>query len=171
MIHKILRCILRHYHFQIDFLSNQARLGYYRTILADFGNHNQVFGRVIIYCPERIHIGHHCTLNEGVLLAGRDDIHIGNFVRISARAMLITGSLDVQNFKLPLKHYVAPITIRDGVWIAVGAVILPGVTIGENSVVAAGAVVTRNVPPCTVVGGVPARAIAQIQLINKIDDT
>lgn len=163
MINKILRCILRQYHFQIDFLSNQARLWYYRTILADFGNHNQVFGRIIIYCPERIHIGDHCTLNEGVLLAGRDDIHIGNFVRISARAMLITGSLNVQNFRLPLKHCVAPITIRDGVWIAAGAIILPGITVGENSVIAAGAVVTKDVPPYTVAGGVPAKEIASIQ--------
>lgn len=57
-------------------------------------------------------------------------------------------------------HYPAePVTLRRGCWIGANAIILPGVTIGENAVVGAGAVVTRDVPSCTVVAGNPARAI------------
>ena len=60
------------------------------------------------------------------------------------------------------KNHYAPITIGSNVWIGSNAVILPGVTIGEWAVVAAGAVVTKDVPPYTVVGGTPARIIKQV---------
>jgi acetyltransferase-like isoleucine patch superfamily enzyme len=55
-----------------------------------------------------------------------------------------------------------PIVIKRNAWIGAAATILPGVTIGENSVVAAGAVVTKDVPPNTIVGGVPAKVIKTI---------
>ena len=54
---------------------------------------------------------------------------------------------------------VAPVTLRRGCYLGAGALLLPGVTIGERAVVAAGAVVTRDVPPNTLVGGVPARVM------------
>jgi acetyltransferase-like isoleucine patch superfamily enzyme len=55
-----------------------------------------------------------------------------------------------------------PIVIQKGVWIAAGAIVIGGVTVGENSVVAAGSVVTKDVPPDTLVGGNPARMIRSI---------
>ncbi len=70
---------------------------------------------------------------------------------------MLSGShqLESQYFDLITK----PITIKDNVWIATDAIILPGVTIGEGAVVAAGAVVSKDVEPWTVVGGNPARFI------------
>ena len=59
-------------------------------------------------------------------------------------------------------EYSAPITIKDGCWICSSVTICGGVTIGENSVIAAGAVVTRDVPPNSLVAGVPARVVRQI---------
>ena len=56
----------------------------------------------------------------------------------------------------------APIVVKDNVWIGAHATILAGVTIGENAVVAAGAVVTKDVPANTIVGGVPARVLKTI---------
>ena len=56
----------------------------------------------------------------------------------------------------------APIHIKDRVWIGANATVVPGVTIGENSIVAAGAVVTKDVPPNTIVGGVPAKVLKRI---------
>ena len=56
-------------------------------------------------------------------------------------------------------YFVSPVVIKDNVWIATGAIILPGVTIGEGAVVGAGAVVTKDVEPWTVVGGNPAKFI------------
>ena len=63
-----------------------------------------------------------------------------------------------------------PVTINDGAWICIGATILPGVTIGENAVVAAGAVVTKDVAPDTVVAGVPARFVKRLDIANAADD-
>lgn len=57
----------------------------------------------------------------------------------------------------------APIKIGKNVWIGTRAIILPGVTIGDHAVVGAGALVSRDVPPCTVVGGVPARPISTFE--------
>ncbi len=71
----------------------------------------------------------------------------------------------IQIFLYPIDD--RPITICDDVWIGANAVILPGVTIGEQSVVAAGAVVNRDVPPRCVVAGVPARKIKDLPDISK----
>lgn len=61
----------------------------------------------------------------------------------------------------------APIVLEDEVWIGAGATLLPGVRVGQGSVVAAGAVVNRDVPPFTVVGGVPARVLKELDLSKK----
>ena len=61
-----------------------------------------------------------------------------------------------------LLEYAKPITVGDNVWFGAGVQVLPGVTIGEGAVVAAGAVVTRDVPPRTLVAGVPAKVLKEI---------
>ena len=61
------------------------------------------------------------------------------------------------------RHLVAPVQIRNNAFIGIGSIIMPGVVVGENSVVAAGAVVTRSVEPNTIVGGSPARFIKQVE--------
>ena len=77
---------------------------------------------------------------------------------------MLTGShsLTSPTFDLITK----PITIKDNVWVATGAIVLPGVTIGEGAVVAAGSVVTKDVEPWTVVGGNPAKFIKKRVLMN-----
>ena len=71
--------------------------------------------------------------------------------------MLITGSHNIENCNFPVEF--RPIVIQDYAWIGAGAILLPGVEIGEGSVVAAGAVVTKSVQPYSVVAGIPARKI------------
>jgi acetyltransferase-like isoleucine patch superfamily enzyme len=84
-----------------------------------------------------------------------DDVMIGPKVCLTTEG----HPIDPQERK---KLLVKPIVIKQNAWIGAGATILPGVTIGENSVVAAGAVVTKDVPANNVVGGVPARIIKAI---------
>ena len=90
-------------------------------------------------------------------------LHIEDLVAISHRVTLI---LSVDPGPSPLQQIytpkVSPIIIKKGAWIGAGAIILQGVTVGEFSVVAAGAVVTKDVPPYTVVAGVPAKAVKNI---------
>jgi len=95
----------------------------------------------------------------------RKKLIIGDRVSIAQRVTLATGASP--NWSRLSKVYPShggKIVIEDDAWIGAGAIILPDVTIGEGAVVGAGAVVTRDVPPYTVVAGVPARPIKRISL-------
>jgi len=92
-------------------------------------------------------------------------VTIGDRVAISPRVTLVVSSRP--NFSriapyVPVDH--GPITIETDAWIGTGVVVLPNVTIGEGSVVAANSVVTRNVKPYTIVGGSPARLIREVSV-------
>jgi acetyltransferase-like isoleucine patch superfamily enzyme len=93
------------------------------------------------------------------LVVLRDD------VSLAGRNILVAHSdptFPIRNEKL-VETKIAPIKIEQGAWVTAGAIVLPGVTIGKNSIVAAGAVVTKDVPPYTLVGGVPAKIIKKIK--------
>jgi acetyltransferase-like isoleucine patch superfamily enzyme len=90
-------------------------------------------------------------------LDGRGTLRIGNNVNISSYTIIEAGS---HHFVTFADHY-APIVIEDHVWVGTRALILQGVTVGEGAIVAAGSVVTRSVPPYTIVAGVPARKIGE----------
>jgi maltose O-acetyltransferase len=108
-------------------------------------------------------IGDHCRLERDLFLDISDQIIIENNVTIAMRVILTTHT-GLANSPLrevyPLSH--APITIREGAYIGAGVTILQGVEIGSCSVIAAGAVVTKSVPPKTVWGGVPARILKEL---------
>jgi maltose O-acetyltransferase len=96
-------------------------------------------------------------INQQCCLDGRGGLSIGDYVSISPGVWILTDSHDMHD---PLfREVLAPVTIGNHAWIGSRALILPGVTVGEGAVVAAGAVVTSDVEPYTVVGGVPARPI------------
>lgn len=91
----------------------------------------------------------------------RGGIMLEDDVKIGPRVNLITENHDLD----PTKRRTLiskKIVVKRNVWIGAAATILPGVTIGENSVIAAGAVVTKDVPPNTIVAGVPAKVIKNI---------
>ncbi|MGY1439036.1 DapH/DapD/GlmU-related protein [Streptomyces reniochalinae] len=103
--------------------------------------------------------GENVFVNQGCTFMDKGGIRIGNGVMIAPKVSLITGG-----HPLPLaerREYLsfAPIALEDDVWIGTAAVVTQGVTIGAGAVVAAGAVVTRDVPAGTVVAGVPARVL------------
>lgn len=104
----------------------------------------------------RVFINHGCTVND---LGGID---IGEEVMIGPNVQLITSGHATAPAERRAFITVAPIVIERGVWIGAGATVLGGVTVGEDAVIAAGAVVTRDVPPATLVGGVPATRIKDI---------
>ena len=103
-----------------------------------------------------VFIGYECAFT------GHAPIDIADEVMIAHRVNLITAGHPVEPDERRGFITAKPITIERNVWIGAAATILPGVTIGAGSVVAAGAVVTHDVPPATLVGGVPARVIRQL---------
>jgi maltose O-acetyltransferase len=103
-------------------------------------------------------IGARTWINRQSCLDLRGGIEIGADVSISPNVMILTAQHDLNH---PRFQYVPEkVVIEDHVWIGSRATIMPGVTVGRGAVVAAGAVVTRDVEPLTVVGGVPARPMA-----------
>ena len=107
--------------------------------------------------PNRLRLGNNTHINRDCLLDARGGITVGSRVSISHRVVIMTGSHDynTENFSFVRKTVI----IDDYVWIGVGAIVLGGVRIGEGAVVCAGAVVTKDVPPYTVVAGIPAKVI------------
>jgi acetyltransferase-like isoleucine patch superfamily enzyme len=112
----------------------------------------------------KVSIGRGTVINHGCLLYTSGGLTIGEDVSISSGVWLMTGTHDMHDPQF--SEVYKPIVIGDRAWIGIRATILGGVNIGEGSVVMAGAVVTRDVPPYTVVGGVPARFIRQRELQN-----
>lgn len=112
------------------------------------------FGR-FIKLGKHIFINHACSFLDIGGITIEDNVQIGPRVNLTAE----NHPLDPSDRTTVLLQ---PIVIKRNAWIGAGATILPGVTIGENSIVAAGAVVSRDVPPNTVVAGVPARIVKQL---------
>lgn len=110
-----------------------------------------------LYRPNRIKIGNHTVINYGVLLDGRSGLRIGDNVSISEGSAILSLQHDIDDEGFELEG--GEVVIEDYVFVGAHAMIMPKVRIGKGAVVGAGAVVTRDVEPYTVVGGVPARFI------------
>jgi len=161
---KFLKYFLRpFYHFFCFYLNNYiisyipfyiVRRLYFILLGMKIGQHSKIDMAQYILNPKKIRIKKHSHINRGCFLDARGGIEIGNNVTISHKCNLVTGSHDIndKNFTLQLK----PIFVSDYAFIGVGATILGGVKIGMGAVVCAGAVVTKDVEPYSVVGGVPA---------------
>jgi acetyltransferase-like isoleucine patch superfamily enzyme len=108
---------------------------------------------------ENIFMGHHIRIGPGVIIGAHSPVVLEDYVRISQNATLETAGLDLTK-SLPYPHISKPITLRRGAWIGANAIVLGGVTIGEGAVVAAGAVVNRDVPPGAIVVGAAPRQLA-----------
>jgi len=109
-----------------------------------------------------IRVGHRVFINQNCTLYDFAEISIGDDVMIGPNVSIITAGHPVEPSERRAYVIGKPIVIGRNVWIAAGATIIGGVTVGENSVVAAGSVVTKDVPPNTLVGGNPARVIRSI---------
>lgn len=139
------------------------RAAFLRCGLKSCGKNLKVFGRVKLDMMRFITLGDNVTINENVVItAKRHEVTIGNNVILSAGCVVTSIGFDF-NQSGPNRHDGADITIEDNVWIGANAVILPGVQIGQGAVIGAGAVVTKDVQPKTIVGGVPAKTIRIIE--------
>lgn len=112
-------------------------------------------------CGKNIVVGKNVFINSGCRFQDQGGIRIGNDTLIGHNVVITTINHDF-NPKNRASMKLSPVIIGDNVWIGASVTIVPGVTIGDNAIIAAGAVVTKNVEPNTVVGGVPAKFIKNI---------
>lgn len=122
-----------------------------------------IFSRTIIsiHSKAKLQIGDYTRIN-GVHIAAKSSIILGKNVRIGPYTIIMDSDFhDIQEHSVEGKS--EPIVIGDNTWIASRVIILKGVTIGEGCVIAAGAVVTKNVPPYSMVAGVPAVVIKKLK--------
>lgn len=112
----------------------------------------------------KISIGRNCSINYNCILYGHFGLAIGDNVRIGAGTIIIPANHIFEHSSIITSQGIrgSGITIADDVWIGANCSILDGVYIGTHSVVAAGSVVTKDVPTCSVVAGVPAKVIKNI---------
>lgn len=147
-------------HLTFNFL----RTAIWRVAGLRLGQRSRIMGPLHITGDDawqtRLVIGDDTFLTGPIRIDLGADVHIGNRVHIGHDAMLLTVDHEIGNSELRCAAtHAQPIHIGDGAWLAARCLVLPGVTIGKGAVVAAGAVVTRDVPPDTLVAGVPARVV------------
>jgi len=144
---------------------------HYRGLLARAGTNLRVAEQVMINNPGMVSVGDNCYIGTGAqFYPWNAPITLGNNVLIAAGVRMITRKHGFAEIDHPMgaQGYTnAPIVVEDDVWIGFGTVVLPGVTIGRGSIVGAGAVVTRDVEPYSIVGGVPARLIRRREPVSE----
>lgn len=147
--------------------------------LRKLGSNSQIYSIHTVE-PYNVSIGHHTYINRGCeLITTQSRVDIGNYVIIGPNVTFVAQNHSFAAWDKPMildgKYQAAKITVHDDVWIGANAIILAGVTVNRGSVIAAGAVVTKDVPEFAIVGGVPAKLIKYrfpediIEKARKID--
>jgi serine acetyltransferase len=146
---------------------NLLRTALWRAAGMRVGQRTRVMGPLHITCTgnwqKYLSIGKDAVITGPLCIDLAADVRIGDGVRIGHDVLLLTNDHEFGPSELRCGSLVArPITIGEGAWLASRCVVLPGVSIGAGAIVAAGAVVTRDVPRDTLVAGVPARVVRSL---------
>lgn len=128
------------------------------------GSRSTLHTGVRVFDPRNIEIGEGTIIGYATFIDGRDHVKIGSHTDIASEVMIYSSEHDINSSDFHAIH--APVKIGDYVFIGPRSIILAGVTIGNGAVVAAGAVVTKDVEPGKIVGGVPAKEIGTRNLKN-----
>ncbi|ASF48659.1 hypothetical protein CEK71_06200 [Methylovulum psychrotolerans] len=120
-------------------------------------------GAMLLPSGGSITIGARTSLNHYIIINGEGNVHIGNDVMIAAFVSIFAANHHFDRIDITMRQQgtgtKGGITVENDVWIGTHAVILDGVTVGKGSVIGAGAVITKNVPPYSIMVGVPGRCI------------
>jgi maltose O-acetyltransferase len=140
--------------------SRRIRLALLRCTGANIAKDVAMFASIEVRNPKGLVIGNGCSIGPKVLLDARKGLSIGKSVTIAYDAIIWTLHHDMN--ASDFRTIGAQTTIDDYAWICSRSIILPGIHIGEGAVVASGAVVTKDVEPYSVVGGIPAKKIESV---------
>ena len=136
----------------------------YRRKVRYMGKRVLFWGKGIIIKGINVSIGDNCTINNYVIINSKKaNINIGNNVTISDYVYITATGLDLENFIKKKIHIEKDVRIGNNVWIGARSIILPGIKISDNVVIAAGSVVTKDVESYAVVAGIPAKGIKKLE--------
>jgi len=155
------KAILRRYNLTESSAERQTIL---QSLCGQIGEHSIIEPPFYCVYGQNIHIGDHVFINIQCTILDGGKVSIGHHVMIGPSVQIYTSAHDLRaESRIQGWEVAKSITIEDNVWIGGGAILLPGVRVGKNAVVGAGAVVSRDVPANTVVAGNPARVIREIE--------
>ncbi len=144
--------------------SHLIRKFFYRLAGIKIGKDSAIHMWANFFDPRGVEIGNDTIVGDHSFLDGRDQLKVGNHVDIASQVLIYNSQHDLEDGNF--KAFTAPVEIGDYVFIGPRAIILPGVRIGNGAVVAASAVVTKDVGEFKIVGGVPAKEIGERKLKN-----
>ena len=149
-------------HSRFSGISNRIRCWYMESVLNILKTNKENFFEPNVYIGSGVNvkIGQHSHINENVFIQGAK---IGSFVMIAPGVCILTQGHEFKRIDIPMINQgetkeLIPI-IEEDVWIGRNVIIMPGVKIGKGSIIGAGAVVTKDIQPFSIVGGVPAKLI------------
>ncbi|MBL7033839.1 MAG: acyltransferase [Candidatus Delongbacteria bacterium] len=158
----LIRLLGRLFRYNETLLGFGIRYSVYRQLCSSWGDKVIVFPAAHIFKPENLKVGTAVSIHQLCYIDASGGIEIGDNVMISHGVTIMSSSHGHEQPDIPMKSqtiHVLRVTIGDDVWLGAKSTILYGVNIGRGAIVAAGAVVNRDVPPMTIVGGVPAHII------------
>ncbi len=144
--------------------SHLFRLFVYKAAGVIIGKGSRIHMGAQFFNPAQVDIGEGTIIGQNAFLDGRDKLIIGNHVDIASDVIILNSEHDINSEDFHATT--APVEIGDYVFIGPRAIILPGVKIGKGAIVAAGAVVTKDVEESKIVGGVPAQVIGKRKIEN-----
>ncbi len=136
-----------------------------KNLCIECGDNIAIYEGVYLKAVQNIKIGDNVSIHSMCYIDGTGGLTIGNNISIAHASTIMTTNHTWGNKEIPIKYndsIVDPVVVKDDVWIGAGCRILAGTTINTRAIVAAGAVVTKDVLPNTIVGGVPAKTIKSI---------
>jgi maltose O-acetyltransferase len=142
--------------------SRAWRTGYWRAKLGALGKGSHIYPHVVIHAPDKVWIGESVNIAEFVHMWGGGGIEIGDNVIIAAHVVITSQTHDKYAKIFRKTNKCLPVSIGDNCWIGSGAIILPGVHIGQGCIIGAQAVVTKDIPPHSIAAGVPAGLIEEL---------
>ena len=135
-----------------------------KRLFKEVGVGTSISTNVKLLCPQQICIGKRVGIPNNVTLDGRGGLEIGDDTMVGFESIILTSTHNSNRRDIPIREqgmFRAPIRIGTDVWIGARVIILPGVTIGDGAIIGVNAVVTKDIPPNTIVGGVPAKFIKE----------